>query len=282
MLHRILARTCKMVYTRIMDELIEKLKELGLNEYQSKVYIAMLKKYPATGYEISKIASVPQSRTYDTLKSLEAMHIAIPSNTKPEMYTPIKPKELTGRFKRKLDSAINYLEKKLPDVKEKTYTEPVLTISGRTKILDKIIEIIKGAKNNIFISLWHEDFKYLEQHLLDAYNRGLDLKIVKYDNFVCNFGAVFQHSGIPFTEHYRHNKFIFLTVDDNEGIFGTTDVVKGEIPDMVWTKNKEVVFLIKAFSMHNMYIIDIENNFPEQLRYFYGSGFKKLRDKILH
>ena len=27
-----------------MDEIIEKLKELGLNEYQSKVYVALLKK----------------------------------------------------------------------------------------------------------------------------------------------------------------------------------------------------------------------------------------------
>ena len=54
-----------------MDEIIERLKEIGLNEYQSKVYVALLKKYPATGYEISKLANIPQSRTYDTLKSLE-------------------------------------------------------------------------------------------------------------------------------------------------------------------------------------------------------------------
>ena len=44
-----------------MDEVIEKLKELGFNEYQSKVYIALLKKFPATGYEISKLANIPIS-----------------------------------------------------------------------------------------------------------------------------------------------------------------------------------------------------------------------------
>lgn len=47
-------------------------------------------------------------------------------------------------------------------------------------------------------------------------------------------------------------------------------------------KNTEIVFLIKAFTVHDMYMIDIEDNFPEQLRYFYGAGLKKLRDKILH
>ena len=54
-----------------MADLVEKLKEIGFNSYEAKVYIALLKKYPATGYEVSKLANIPQSRTYDTLKVLE-------------------------------------------------------------------------------------------------------------------------------------------------------------------------------------------------------------------
>ena len=265
-----------------MDEIVEKLKEIGLNEYQSKVYIALLKKFPATGYEISKLANIPQSRSYDTLKSLETLHIAIPSNTKPVTYTPIKPSELTKRYKRKIDSTINFLEKKLPDIKEDKFTEPVLSVSGRTKIIDKITEIIKNAQKTVFIALFSQDYKYLETHLLDAYNRGLDVKIVKYDNFICNFGKSFQHSGIPMLEHYFNGKFIFMSADNNEGLFGITQPAKNGTPEVIWTKNTEIVFLIKAFTVHDMYLIDIEENFPEQLRYFYGAGLKKLRDKILH
>ena len=115
------------------------------------------------------------------------MHIVIPSNTKPLTYTPIRPKELTKRYKRKIDSTINFLEKKLPDLKEDSYTEPVLTISGSIKIYDKLTEIVKNARDNIFVALWSHDFKYLEQHLLDAYNRGLDVKI---DNQSHNFSLL--------------------------------------------------------------------------------------------
>ena len=265
-----------------MDEIVDKLKEIGLNEYQSKVYIALLKKFPATGYEFAKLANIPQSRAYDTLKALENLHIAIPSNTKPVTYTPIKPKELTKRYKRKIDSTINYLEKKLPDIKEENYTEPVLPVSGRTKIINKIEEIIKSAQKSIFIALFAQDFKYLENSLLDAYNRGLDVKIVKYDNFICTFGKSFQHSGIPMIEHYFNGKFVFLAADNSEGLFGITQPLKNETPEVIWTKNPEIVFLIKAFTVHDMYMIDIQDNFPEQLRYFYGAGLKKLRDKILH
>ena len=66
-----------------MDELIENLKNIGLNGYEAKVYVALLKKYPATGYEVSKIADIPQARAYDTLKSLEMASIVTSSASKP-------------------------------------------------------------------------------------------------------------------------------------------------------------------------------------------------------
>ena len=264
-----------------MDEVISKLKDLGLNEYQSKVYVAMLKKHPATGYEISKLANIPQSRTYDTLKTLESMHIAISSGTNPMTYTPIKPKELTKRYRRKIDSTINFLDKKLPDIKEDRYTEPVLTVSGKSKVTAKLIEIINSAKKSIVISLFAQDFKYLELPLLDAYNRGLEVKIVKIDTFSCNFGQVYDHYGISMLEHYKASKFIFLEVDENEGAFGITDNQKHDFCEIIWTKNPEISFLIKSMTIYNMYLIDISENFPEQLKYFYGTGLKKLKDKVL-
>lgn len=47
-----------------MADLVEKLKEIGFNTYEAKVYIALLKKYPATGYEVSKLAIfLSQERT---------------------------------------------------------------------------------------------------------------------------------------------------------------------------------------------------------------------------
>ena len=64
-----------------MADLVEKLKEIGFNSYEAKVYIALLKKYPATGYEVSKLANIPQARTYDTLKVLEQKNIVATTNT---------------------------------------------------------------------------------------------------------------------------------------------------------------------------------------------------------
>lgn len=263
-----------------MSDLIESLKEIGLNSYEAKVYIALLKKYPATGYEISKLADIPQSRAYDTLKALENAQIAMSSNTKPVTYTPIKPTELTKRYKRKITSTLDFLEKKLPHVKE-DYTEPILTVNGSVSIREKLVEIIKNAKKEIYLEIWSQDFKYIENNLLDGYNRGLDIKIVGYDNFECMFGTVFRHSGTRDIENSIGGRMVFIAADSEEGLFGKIDSKKHGNVTCIWTKNADIVFLIKEFIVHDMYLVDIEEQFPEQLRYFYGKGWKRLKDKVL-
>ena len=263
-----------------MVDIVERLKEIGLNSYEAKVYIALLKKYPATGYEVSKLANIPQSRTYDTLKALEQKHIVVTTGKKPVEYTPIKPSELTKQYKRKMTSTIDFLEKNLPQVKE-NYIEPIVNITGRGDIYSKILEVIQSAKKEVYLEVWSSDFKILEQELLNAYNRNVEIRMVGYDNFKSNFGMVFEHAFAREIEHSIGGRMIILCVDDSEGIIGHVSSTKNADTNIIWTKNPEVVFLIKEFIVHDMYLIDVEENLIEQMYYIYGKGLKRLKDKIL-
>ena len=257
-----------------MDDLVQKLKDLGFNSYEAKVYIALLKKYPATGYEVSQNADIPQSRAYDALKSLVNEKFAFASNEKPQKYTPISPKELTQRFKRKMNSTIEYLNKKLPDVKE-DYSEPIHIISGYENNINKIKEIIKNAKKSIYLEIWNDDFKLLENTINEAYDRDVDVKIVGYNNIKTSFGIIYHHEGAKEIENSIGSRLIYLVIDNNESIFGKIE------SDIVWTKNEHIVMLVNEFIVHDMYLLDVGENFPEQLKYFYGTGFRRLKEKIL-
>ena len=265
-----------------MADLVEKLKEIGFNTYEAKVYISLLKKYPATGYEVAKLANIPQSRTYDTLKVLEEKNIVVSANTKPQTYTPIKPKQLTARYQKKINSTINFLDKHLPEVKD-NYNEPILTISGIQNIQDKIIEVIQNAKHEIYMEIWSQDFKVFEKELLNAYNRNVEIRIVGYDNFNSRFGLVFEHAFARDIEMSLGGRMIIIAADDSEGVVGKISSLKNDISDtnIIWTNNKGIVFIIKEFIVHDMYLIDVEENLVEQMKYIYGKGFKRLKDKVL-
>lgn len=257
-----------------MNSAIEKLKDLGFNSYESKVYLALLKKHPSTGYEISQEANIPQSRAYDALKSLESKSIVISDNCKPKKYSPINPKELTQRFKRKLSSTIDYLEKKLPEIKE-DYNEPIHNLNDYQQIIAKLKEIINNTKKSLYIEIWNEDFAQVSKELRNAYERDVDIKIVGYGDFKSNFGLVYNHQGSYEIEHALGSRLIYLVADNVECLFGQ---FKNSV---IWSKNRELAFLVKNFIVHDMYLLDVGQNFPEQLKYFYGIGMKKLKNKIL-
>ena len=67
-----------------MKDVIDELKKIGFNSYEAKVYVALLKKFPATGYEVSQMADIPQSRAYDALKSLLEDNIVTSTKDKPQ------------------------------------------------------------------------------------------------------------------------------------------------------------------------------------------------------
>ena len=265
-----------------MADLVEKLKDIGFNTYEAKVYVALLKKYPATGYEVSKLANIPQSRVYDTLKVLEDKNIVASNNSKPVSYIPVKPKQILNGFKKKMDSTINYLEKHLPEV-EDNYDEPILTIKGKQHIQDKISELIKNAKREIYMEIWSQEYKIFEKDLQDAYNRNVEIRIVGYDNFQSRFGLVFEHAFAKDIEMSLGGRMVIIAADDAEGIIGKVSSFKNESTDtdIIWTQNKSIVFIIKEFIVHDMYLIDIEENLVEQMKYIYGRGLKRLKDKVL-
>ena len=76
---------------------------------------------------------------------------------------------------------------------------------------------------------------------------------------------------------------IIIAADDSVGVIGKISSFKNEIPDtnIIYTQNKGIVFIIKEFIVHDMYLIDVEENLVEQMKYIYGKGFKRLKDKVL-
>lgn len=82
-----------------MEEALAILKQVGLNQYEAKVYTALLSKGSCSAGEISESTDVPRSRVYDVLISLEKKGFAIIQMGKPVKYLPVTPKDVITRLK---------------------------------------------------------------------------------------------------------------------------------------------------------------------------------------
>jgi len=149
-------------------EVLDTLKSIGLNLYERKIFVALLAKGVATAAEVSEIANVPRSRSYDVLQSLADKGFVLVQPSKPIKYVALAPVEALERTKeimmKRYEETVERINK-LSDSSvlselDKIYreglnmvqpTEITGTLKGKDVINRQLRSIFRGAKKNINI-----------------------------------------------------------------------------------------------------------------------------------
>jgi len=107
----------------LMESVVEKLKRIGLTEYEAKVYLALLKDHLNTATKLSEKSGVPRTKIYSVLESLEHKGwIRIYSGI-PLMFKAIDPREVFEEIQKNYDEFLGSiqatLDKEVMEMKEK-------------------------------------------------------------------------------------------------------------------------------------------------------------------
>jgi len=162
-----------------MDDLIDKLVEIGFSEYEAKAYVALLRKSPVTGYELAKLSGVPRSMIYEALRKLAARGAAMTlrkgDSTK---YAPVPAAELLDQLQHEHEELIASLKDDLAALTTAPDLEYVWSIEGHENIMAKAVEMIRQAKTRIYLALLPDTFPALQPALEGAIERGV--RVVLY------------------------------------------------------------------------------------------------------
>ncbi|UCG95736.1 MAG: TrmB family transcriptional regulator [archaeon] len=168
-------------------KLIEKLKEAGLNEYEAKSYLALLKRGAQTGREVSKRSEVPPTRVFDTLKSLKDMGLVNLIQKKPMVWVAAKPDVgLKNFMERKLDR-IKMLEKDViksakelkPSPKKEKIHEKFIVVNGYHQLFDMVNHYLKKTEKEFLVYSVGEEIPYMFRiECIRALKKGVTLKVI--------------------------------------------------------------------------------------------------------
>jgi len=180
-----------------MDNAVAILKRIGLNQYETSIYIALLKNGSSSAGELSGTAEVPRSRVYDVLLSLEKKGFASAQLTKPVRYSPVEPGKLAGimsaEYRREFESRVSELESLQDDIvstlaplqsKEQVaeHEESSGVIKSKKNIHRHIENMVLTSKISICKVGTHaglrEVSEHHHEHLKKAKGRGIDIKVM--------------------------------------------------------------------------------------------------------
>lgn len=146
--------------TSISEESKKALHEIGLSEYESRAYLALLGKGVMTANKISEEAKVPYSKIYETLNSLDGKGWIETNRGRPRRYYAKSPSEALGAVKLKLEDVVKSWEQTIigelqplyekREIKEKP---DIWILRGEFNILAKLQEMLAKAKNELMIAV---------------------------------------------------------------------------------------------------------------------------------
>ncbi len=183
----------------VQKQFLNKLKDFGVNSYEAKLWTALLSRGVATAGELSDIANVPRSRSYDVLESLERKGFVIMKLGKPIKYIAVPPSEVIERVKKHVQDEASQQQKVLEELRASDVLSELTSLhkqgadlldpseltgvlKGRTNIYHHLNSLIKGAEQSVLLMTTEqglgrkaEQFKAVLQKAKD---RGVRVKIL--------------------------------------------------------------------------------------------------------
>ncbi|MCK4649890.1 TrmB family transcriptional regulator [Candidatus Pacearchaeota archaeon] len=188
----------------VKTELIKKLKGyFDLNIYETKVWLALLSKGISSAGEIAEISSVPRSRTYDVLESLDKRGFVIQKLGKPVKYIAVRPEIVIEKLKNNTTKHAEEKIKTLSTLKDtteykelqelhKTGIEPIknhelsTSIKGRSNLYLQMKAIMETASQTIHLTSSAFELTKKQKMFKDVFaklkKRNVDIKVMIGDN----------------------------------------------------------------------------------------------------
>lgn len=221
------------------QSLIEKMQEMGFTAYESKAYVTLLRHNPATGYEISAKSEVPRSAIYDVLKRLESVGMVNAVHAKPRRYIPLPPDKLLGMLEEKFQKSLGSLRSELDQFDTETEYSDLWHIQGYDNMINKAQELIRSAKREIFISIWTSEMEQLEELLIQAQSRGVNIVTFSFTHVPVKVGTVYSYDLDEAKLEQIWSRKIVMVVDKIELLMGEAD--QSQSKSVVWTQNPAIV-----------------------------------------
>jgi sugar-specific transcriptional regulator TrmB len=154
-----------------MDKMESLLRDVGLKEYEAKAFNAMTQTGICSAEQISKMSTIPLTRVYETMQSLQKMGIVTVLNTRPKKFKLVSVDALSGLIqhkKRLMEQEIERSSALIREIKrivpkkttnhEDEIKEGFWTFKGRETAIRKVTETERMAEKEILY--FSDDFSW--------------------------------------------------------------------------------------------------------------------------
>lgn len=226
-------------------DMIELLMQFYLTRQEASIYATLLSEGDLNGYEVAKITGISRSNTYTTLAALVEKGGACIIEGPATRYMPVPIEEFCDNKIRKLRETKQDLLKNIPQKREET--EGYITIKGQDHILNKMRNMISGAKERVYLSVSKQILEAILPEIEDAVRKNIKIVLITNEPFHL------QGTTVHFID--KSQQQIRLIADSANVLTG--DIDDGANSTCLYSKKKNLIDLLKDSLKNEIRLIEM-------------------------
>ena len=262
----------------VVNNILEKLNELGYSGYEGRVYLGLLQKNPVTAYEAAKVAAVPSSKIYQVINRLVEKGMIHPLEEEGrKKYIPLPPDEFLESRKEALDGIFSGLKDDFAALDGDREISFIWNMNNYDEFMLRAKRLINESEKNVLISVWNLELSRIEDDIAALKSREIPVAAVL-------FGGRKSRSEIPVFHHpientlfaERGGRGFALVADAKDAMVGT--IFSDGRVEGAWSRNRGFVTLAEDYIKHDIYIMKIVDRYQKELTRRFGEDYRLLRD----
>ena len=260
-----------------MQRLLQRLREIGLGENEAKLYLALVKRHPASGYELARASGVPSSKVYEVLARLREKELVfVTDGGRATRYIPADPDEFVERYARRMARALDGLKQDLHALGDDDQVGYVWNVHGRDALVARALDLLGRAERTVLLSAWDEELGALAATIAAAHQRGVRVAVIDYGALAIEADAVYPHPIKDTIAAEKGGRGVTLCVDARVALLGLVGDDGGA--SGAWSTNHGFVAAVEDYLKHDIYVQKIVGRFHDLLVRTYGPNFARWRD----
>ena len=155
---------------------VDKLMCFGLTRQEATLYLTLYAKGELTGYEAAKVTGISRSNAYNALAGLADKGAAYLIEGDVTKYIPVAVAEFCGNKLRYLSELEEQLHRNMP--KLETGTEGYVTITGKSRMIDKIKNMLTGVEERVYLSMAKDLLLLIREEVISLSRTGKKVVVI--------------------------------------------------------------------------------------------------------
>lgn len=239
------------------EKLVQELSELGLSNYEAKVYLVLISKGPLTAFEISEASKIPYSKVYETINKLKFKNmVEVSFESRHKKFKAVNLANAVQRLIKKREEEIFKLKDKAKEISQliekqifSRNSEGRIWLSqGNREFLERVSFMVDKANSYAYgITRKFSRIAELDEEIIRAARRGVKIKLLgtaKFDKISLARAQWYIANNIQIRLLELEVQPRICLIDDKEVCIRIDSENDSEF---IWSDNQSLVNLAKTY-----------------------------------